>query len=127
MYANDAWHAFLSIEKGSPGEKIWRASIHPEDLPGLDEKWTEVAERGLNHSYFEFRTMKDPSKPYVNDEDCLFLSSTCFAELDQDGNVQSVIGLITNDTIQKAHARESAERLANALEAKRSQENFMGT
>lgn len=85
-----------------------------------------LANHGTNHAHFEFRVRKDPTKELVEDEQCRYLSSSCFAEVDQFGGFKSVTGVIVDNTLHRTHERETAERLISALEAKRAQENFMG-
>jgi hypothetical protein len=56
----------------------------------------------------------------------MYLESCGFPEMAEDGTLQSVSGITTDISIQKAYQREQAEKLKNALEAKRAQEYFMG-
>jgi len=92
----------------------------------MDEKWRLLTARGESHTQFEFRVRKYPGQKWADDGDYRVLSSSCFAELDQKGAFKSVTGVILDNTLDRAHEREVAERLASALEAKRAQENFMG-
>ncbi|PNS18155.1 Hybrid signal transduction histidine kinase K [Sphaceloma murrayae] len=124
LYANDAYYHLVSITR-SGGVQVWRDNLHPDDVSKVDEVWQALASGGTGHQHFEFRVRKDPSVETLRDEDCRFISSTCFAELNPNGSLRSATGLIVDHTSHKALEREVAERLANALEAKRTQENFM--
>lgn len=55
-----------------------------------------------------------------------YLRATAFPEPDEDGKMKSVTGIIMDYSAQKAQELAVADRLAEALEAKRTQENFMG-
>ncbi|KAG8632156.1 hypothetical protein KVT40_001296 [Elsinoe batatas] len=126
LFANQAWYELFGIPYKSQGDQLWRSYIHPEDLWMVDEKWQMLANHATNHAQFEFRVRRNPTTGSVdNDDDCGYLSSSCFAETDQDGNFKSVTGVIIDNTVHRAHEREVATRLADALEAKRAQENFM--
>jgi len=126
LFANDVWFDMFCLPRKSNGEQIWRKSAHPEDLHLLDEKWRLLTEHGTSHANFEFRVRKLPDQKWATSGDYRVLSSSCFAELDQQGSFKSVTGVIIDNTLDRAHEREVAERLASALEAKRAQENFMG-
>ncbi|KAF2225438.1 hypothetical protein BDZ85DRAFT_279126 [Elsinoe ampelina] len=126
LFANQAWYELLGIPYKSKGDRLWRSFIHPEDLWMVDEKWQMLAYHATNHAQFEFRVRRNPTTGSVDDDDdCGYLSSSCFAETDQDGNLKSVTGVIIDNTVHRAHEREVATRLTDALEAKRAQENFM--
>ncbi|KAF2149058.1 hypothetical protein K461DRAFT_324485 [Myriangium duriaei CBS 260.36] len=124
-FANETWYRLFSLPSGSRGDQLWRQTLHPDDLHLVDEKWMLLANHGTNHAHFEFRVMKQPNETLVGGSDCRYLSSTCFAEVDENGNLASVTGVIVDETVHKAHEREVGERLAGAIEAKRTQENFM--
>ncbi|GAM87604.1 hypothetical protein ANO11243_056310 [Dothideomycetidae sp. 11243] len=125
-FANEAWYRSFGLPYGAQGSLLWRERIHPDNLAGIDDLWKQVVTHGKDFSHFEYRVRKLPSEIVQGEDDCRHLASTCFAELDQDGNFKSVTGLVVDNTVHRAHEREVAERLASALEAKRTQENFMG-
>lgn len=125
LFANNVWYDVFSLPRKSQGAQIWRDSIHPEDLWMVDEKWQQLAEHGNSHAQFEFR-VTGPRQGPIDEKTCKVVSSSCFAEMDPQGNLKSVTGVIIDNTIARAHERGVAERLADALEAKRAQENFMG-
>lgn len=56
----------------------------------------------------------------------IYLEACAYPEMAEDGTMSCVTGLLTDVSIHKAYQREQAEKLENALEAKRTQENFMG-
>lgn len=124
LFANDAYFHLVSITR-STGDKVWRDNVHPEDVHKVDNVWQSLVS-GEGHAHFEFRVCKNPEVQARGDEDYRFLSSTCFAELNPDKSLKAATGVIVDNTTHKALEREVAERLASALEAKRTQENFMG-
>ncbi|KAF2150178.1 hypothetical protein K461DRAFT_296555 [Myriangium duriaei CBS 260.36] len=124
-FANEAWYRLLGITYKQRGQQIWREYVHPDDVGSVDSAWGLLINQGQSHAHFEFRVRRNPVTGSVNEEDCGHVSSTSFAELDQDGNVKAVTGILIDNTIHKAHEREVAERLTSALDAKKAQENFM--
>jgi len=126
LFANDVWFDMFCLSRKTAGEQKWRESTHPEDIHMVDEKWRLLTDHGISHAQFEFRVKKRLGQDWTTSEDYKILSSSCFAEMDQEGNFKSVTGVIIDNTLDRAHEREVAERLTSALEAKRAQENFMG-
>lgn len=126
IYANDAWYRLLGIENGKQGEGLWRDRLHPQDLLIADATWIKIQTQGEDRASLDFRVRVDPDGEWSDDAEYRFLTSNCFAELGRDGELICVTGLIVDNTAQKAHERAASERLAIALEAKRTQENFMG-
>lgn len=116
----------FSLPYRSKGAQIWRECVHPEDLSIVDEKWQLLEQHGINHAQFEFRATGLPRDQSIGERPLKYLSSSCFAEKDSQGKLKSVTGVLMDNTIAKDHERSVAERLADALEAKRAQENFMG-
>ncbi|GAB7343683.1 hypothetical protein MBLNU457_1670t1 [Dothideomycetes sp. NU457] len=125
LFANNVWYDMFYLPHGSKGAQIWRDTIHPEDLWMVDEKWQLLVEHGMNHAQFEFRVTGDPRDKSSGERPVKYINSSCFAEMDPQGNLKSVTGVLMDNTIARDHERGVAERLADALEAKRAQENFM--
>lgn len=73
----------------------------------------------------EFRVIKNFSRDPGNTS-IIYLKATAFPELNEDGKMNSVTGIMTDWSAQKGQELAVAERLADALIAKRAQENFMG-
>ena len=126
LFANNVWYDMFSLPHKSQGTQIWRDCIHPDDLWMVDEKWQLLADHGINHAQFEFRVTGDPRHGSTNERPVKYINSSCFAEMTPQGNLKSVTGVLMDNTIARDHERGVAERLADALEAKRAQENFMG-
>ncbi|PSK34547.1 Hybrid signal transduction histidine kinase K [Elsinoe australis] len=119
--------AYLKLMALSPGGRLsrhcWRDNIHPDDITNVDMQWQALI-NGKPRADFELRVLRHNAKP--DDPDGItYLSTTCFTQLDTGGHTKSVTGISMDISVHRAHERVVAERLANALEAKRAQENFM--
>lgn len=105
--------------------KPWRVHVHPDDLEETDKQWQSLVQ-GHPQTDFEWRALvSDPTQP---DKEPLirYLRSSCFPELADDGSMKTVTGVLMDISVHKAHETATTERLRDALEAKRAQENFMG-
>lgn len=81
--------------------------------------------QGTGQRSVEFRVVKSP--PGSNGSTgILYLKATAFPEIDEHGKTRSVTGIITDWSAQKSQELAVVDRLAEALQAKRAQENFMG-
>lgn len=85
----------------------------------------EQMRNGDGQRSVEFRVVKDLSSG-DGITNTSYLRATAFPELDEDGRMKSVTGIIMDWSAQKAQELAVVDRLAEALEAKRTQENFMG-
>jgi PAS domain-containing protein len=123
-FANDAWCKLTGVPQGLSGHVPWRVHVHPDDLESADYQWQQLVE-GKVQTSFEWRVLhKSQTNP--NDEKVTYLRSSAFPELNSDGSMKTVTGVLLDISVHKAHERAVADRLNAALEAKRAQENFMG-
>lgn len=78
--------------------------------------------KGVGQESVEFRVVKSKNGSTTT----TYLKATAFPESDEHGKTRSVTGIITDWSAQKSQELAVTDRLAEALEAKRAQENFMG-
>jgi len=123
-FCNQAWYQLINLSPDVEGNLSWRNSVHPDDLEALDHQW-ELLKQGTAQTDFEFRIIRGSGAENNSGQEITYLRSSCYPELDDDGHVKSLTGIIMDISVHKAHELVVAERLASALEAKRSQENFM--
>jgi PAS domain S-box-containing protein len=52
-YVNENWHRFRGLTLEQSAGVGWRGSIHPEDLPGVEERWNHSIRTGdpFEHTY----------------------------------------------------------------------------
>lgn len=123
-FGNNAWYDLLGISPYDDSLLPWRRHIHPDDLKIVDLHWNQML-KGVGQESVEFRVVKHLSTDNSSTS-ITYLKATAFPESDENGNTKSVTGIITDYSAQKSQELAVVDRLAEALEAKRAQENFMG-
>lgn len=124
-FSNEAWSRMVGMTDSVGTAKPWRIHIHPDDLEDADTQWQSLVQ-GNSQVNFEWRVLvPDPEMP-EKEPKTRYLRSSCFPELDDNGNMKTVTGVLMDISVHRAHEQATAERLQDALEAKRAQENFMG-
>lgn len=123
-YANDAWHTITGQEKKDCDPKAWRKTIHQDDLPMMNSFFDELM-AGKNPSAIESRLKKRwyiAPPPHVSPP--TWILATGYAEL-SNGSLKNIVCWVTDISAQKAAAKDLQERMEEALELKRQQENFI--
>ena len=124
QYGNETFRKMYSLPANIAETKPWRPRIHSEDLDMVDREWHSLIS-GQPKCDFEHRiVLENPSEGRMAG-DTLYVRSTAFAEYKEDGSLKAVTGIVVDLSLHKAHERQAENRLAEALEAKRAQENFM--
>lgn len=123
-FGNNAFYSLLGILPSDTSLRPWRRHIHPTDLETVDLHW-EQQKGGKGPINTEFRVVQNFSNN-AESAAVIYLRSTTFPELAEDGKLKSVTGIMVDDSARKNQELAVANRLADALEAKRAQENFMG-
>jgi len=127
-YANDAWYRITGQSKDDNySNQAWRKTIHDDDLAIMDTFFSDLM------------TCKGPAtaesrlkKPrYTSQEDSetasfpVWILASGYTELLHDGSVKNVVCWVTDISTQKAAAKGLEDRIEEALELKRQQENFI--
>jgi signal transduction histidine kinase/CheY-like chemotaxis protein len=123
-YANDAWYAITGQEKEDLDPKAWRKTIHEEDLPMMISFFDELM-AGRNPGAIESRLKKRwyiACPPQTSPP--AWILATGYAELNN-GSLKNIVCWVTDISAQKAAAKGLQERMEEALELKRQQENFI--
>lgn len=104
----------------------WMASIYDEDIPKITEVFTRCMQDQLPIDV-EFRTKvpwNDPGNQSISEEYTTILASA-YPEVSDEGVLLFAFGVMTNISQQKWTQKQFGVRAAEALEAKRQQENFV--
>jgi signal transduction histidine kinase/CheY-like chemotaxis protein len=123
-YANDAWYTITGQEKEDCDPKAWRKTIHQDDLPMMISFFDELM-AGKSLGAIESRLKKPwyiASPPKSSPP--TWILATGYAELDN-GSLKNIVCWVTDISAQKAAAKGLQERMEEALELKRQQENFI--
>lgn len=115
----------FDIEPGNMAQKTWLPRAHPDDVDKIEYQWNRFMQ-GFTQDRFEWRVLRPGATNFDSEDNIIYLESCGFPTMAADGTFESVTGLTTDVSIVKAYQREQAEKLESALEAKRTQEYFMG-
>ena len=129
LYANEPWYTFCLVDPTKPALKhAWLDGVVPEDRAMLEDKWRKVAEQKMSVS-FQFQTRK----PYVGYSatglkmESPFSTGLCttYPSLDEEGNVDQIIGIISDVSELKWTEDSLQTKMEDALKVKRQQEKFI--
>ena len=123
-YANDAWYTITGQEKEDCDSKAWRKTIHQDDLPMMISFFDELM-AGKNPGTIESRLKKPwyvANPPEASPP--AWILATGYAEMNN-GLLKNIVCWVTDISAQKAAAKGLQERMEEALELKRQQENFI--
>jgi PAS domain-containing protein len=99
VYANDSWLDFSGLKSKSDSDLAWIDSVVVEDKHILEEAWTKVTVDKVPHT-FQCRS-KQPFCAFsegIGEMKSPFKTGFCVAypDLDEDGNVVSIMGIIVD-------------------------------
>lgn len=129
QYSNKAYRILMGLPESESSlrdhdTESWKVNVHPDDLEEATKEWARAC-AGTSKGSFEWRNLRYPLTGDEN-KDVIYLRSSTFAELDQDGKMKTLTGLLMDRSIEVAHERITNARMEAALEEKRAQEYFMG-
>jgi PAS domain S-box-containing protein len=122
-YCNSHWFKILGHPKAPLGELDWRSTVYDDDLEGIAED-TKIVLRGGKPHTFSFRAKKlwtgpdDVARP-------TWILATAIGHIDDTGQVRSIMGTLTDVSQLKWAEAIQRNRVEEALESKRQQENFI--
>lgn len=123
-YANDAWYAITGQDKEDCDPKAWRKTIHDDDLPMMisffDDLMACKSPRAVESRLKKAWYIASPPKASPPS----WILATGYAELSS-GSLKNIVCWVTDISAQKAAAKGLQERMEEALELKRQQENFI--
>ena len=125
-YANDAWYTIMGQRRSDHQRNAWRKTIHEDDLAMMNVFMDDLmACKGA--ATVESRLKKPWAANPNNDEDVppTWILASGYTEMFNDGSLKNVVCWVTDISAQKAAAKGLKEKMEEALELKRQQENFM--
>ncbi|EUC38034.1 hypothetical protein COCCADRAFT_83786 [Bipolaris zeicola 26-R-13] len=132
-YRNDAWFEMLSPKSRDVSlEEAWDEIVDEDFLPLGHAKFKKLMET-KEHQSFELRLKKTWNAPSqglddtMSEEQPMWVLTSIFPELNDDGAVIELIGCCTDISQQKWSEKLQATQAERARESKRSLENFIDT
>ncbi|KAK8096569.1 hypothetical protein PG999_012513 [Apiospora kogelbergensis] len=99
LYANDAWYRFAGVPSGTKEYPKWLENVVEEDRALVEEWWTRVVTEKTG-GQFQFR-VKQPFRQGHMHSEYMTIMSAVYADLDECGEVESVMGLTIDISEQK--------------------------
>ncbi|CZR55332.1 related to sensory transduction histidine kinase [Phialocephala subalpina] len=122
-YSNDTWWEISRHPRSENSANSWMDSIKDEDRERVEEIWKTIVDRKTAVTH-EFR-FKTPWQDRSGSRGDTWVLMSAYPERDEDGNLKSVFGSITNISQQKWAEDFQKRRMEEAIELKRQQENFI--
>lgn len=127
-FCNDAWLELCGLSRDRIHEPMcWVETVHPENASEIQGYWEKIA-RNEGPQTFEVQ-YKKPWRPKGGDAnmslDRTYVLASAYAEVDHEGNLTGILGSVTDISHVKWAEKIQAQRLEEALELKRQQENFL--
>jgi len=122
-YSNDTWWEISRHPRSENSTHTWMESVKEEDRDELQNVWRSLVEdrKPVTHE-FRFKTpWQDPN----GGRHSTWVLMSAFPETDEEGNLKSIFGSITNISQQKWSEDFQKRRMEEAIELKRQQENFI--
>ncbi|MBE7180457.1 MAG: response regulator [Terriglobus roseus] len=132
-YRNPAWNKIFQPASTDENVRIaWEKLVEPEDFRRCEEIFAQLYrdkksvtfELRLKRSWSAPEEMQDPS--LVSDSRAWILCSA-YPELTETGEIDEIVGYVTDVSRQKFGEGLQKQRTAHALESKRRLENFIDT
>jgi PAS domain S-box-containing protein len=122
-YSNDTWWEISRHPRSENSANTWMDSIKDEDRGRVERTWKEIVDK-KTASTLEFR-FKTPWQDRNGSRGDTWVLMSAYPERDEEGNLKSVFGSITNISQQKWAEDFQKRRMEEAIELKRQQENFI--
>ncbi|CAG8972971.1 hypothetical protein HYALB_00008331 [Hymenoscyphus albidus] len=122
-YSNDTWWEISRHPRSVNSADSWMDSIKKEDREGVEKVWKSLVHQktAVTHQ-FRFKAPWQDRNGNMTDT---WVLMSAFPEKDEKGQLKSVFGSITNISSQKSAEGLQKQRMEEAIELKRQQENFI--
>ncbi|KAH9872635.1 hypothetical protein J1614_005028 [Plenodomus biglobosus] len=132
-YRNDAWYNICAPgDRDVDLEEAWGLIVDPEYHELGQARFTAVVEE-KKHQVFELRLTRtwtvsgQQLDESLSSQQPMWVITSIFPELNEDGEVIEIIGCITDISQQKWSEKLQANQALNSQESKRQLENFIDT
>jgi PAS domain S-box-containing protein len=127
-FCNDSWFELSGHDRNDKSAMSWTKDVHPDNIADIQKYWDKVINLEGQQT-FEVQ-YKKPWKPANLSENSISLDRTwvvasAYPETSDDGELTGVTGCITDISSWKWVDQLQSQRLSEALELKRQQENFL--
>lgn len=133
IYVNKAYCNITGItdldQLSYAGSDAWREPIYPDDIPVVEKFWLALAEQ-KEPALVEYRLnrpwiAKDENGEKI--ESTTWLRASAVPDLDDDGEVTTIRGWVSDISLHKWSENLQQKRLEDAIEAKFQSERFIDT
>ena len=125
LFVNEAWYGLSSYPRTGAVKNDWIYYIVEEDQTRIWDAWMHLFANKCPISV-EFR-FKTPRKDKMGNSGSTWVLAAASPEMDEDGNIQSVFGSVTDISSQKTAEILQTKRMEEAVELKRQQERYIDT
>ncbi|CAO2656101.1 Nn.00g049040.m01.CDS01 [Neocucurbitaria sp. VM-36] len=127
-FCNKAFEQLVGMSQPDLARPMaWLDTIHPDGIETIQSVWEDTIRLGGAHS-FEVQ-FKKPWSSHTNDVnealDRTWALGSSSVEMSDDGEVRTILGCVTDISSVKWAEQAQSMKLAEALEQKRQQENFL--
>ncbi|KAK7934581.1 histidine kinase hhk13p [Apiospora marii] len=122
LYANDAWYRFAGVPPGTTQYPKWLENVMAEDQPLVEEWWTRVVSEKKG-GQFQFRVKQPFRQGHMHSEHMTIMSAV-YADMDEFGEVGSVMGLTIDISEQKWVEQQLLIRSRELEESERKWRNY---
>ncbi|KAH6692592.1 hsp90-like protein [Plectosphaerella plurivora] len=121
-FANDTWWQISRHPRGEDSADGWMQSVRDEDRPGVERVWDQLLHQkeAITHE-FRFKCSRQNGDHMID----TWVLMSAYPEKDEDGELKSIFGCITDISTQKWAEAFQMQRREEAMELKRQQENFI--
>ena len=122
-YSNETWWEISRHPRATNSANTWMDSIKDEDRESVEIAWKKLVARKAPMTH-EFR-FKTPWQDRTGSRGDTWVLMSAYPERDDNGDLKSVFGSLTNISQQKWAEDFQKRRMEEAFELKRQQENFI--
>ena len=129
QFCNEAWLELSGHDRNNMSAMSWANDIHPDNMANTKCYWDKIMINLEGPQTFEVQ-YKKPWRPKNHTDESISLDRTfgvasAYAELNDDGVVIGLLGCVTDISSWKWVDMIQSQRLSEALELRRQQENFL--
>jgi PAS domain S-box-containing protein len=127
-FCNDSWLKLSGHDRDDLSAMSWTDDVHPDNVAEIKGYWDKIVNLEGPQT-FEVQ-YKKPWKPSHLTDDSISLDRTwvlasAYAEVSSEGEMTAILGCVTDISSFKWVDQLQSQRLSEALELKRQQENFL--
>ncbi|KAF2398549.1 hypothetical protein EJ06DRAFT_480218 [Trichodelitschia bisporula] len=123
QYCNENFLELTGYPRDTWPEVDWNRLVYADDIPIVDSTWRTILAEKREHTA-QFRLRRTWASGDGMDGH-IWVQAQAHPELEADGTVRTVMGVLTDISQWKWAEGVQRERVEEALEAKRQQENFI--